>query len=248
MKSPEHTDTHELPYVSGTWHIPRVHLQLGSSHQEEQVHFCYSMSGCRKSINYSSTITRQSYTTSLILFTDLAIAFSFSSFTLSSVTEFPTVRLWWLPTLPSLLAKTQSPIPPKRPGSCLLYLVGYILKEDGIGWAKPITSQLLYSCHSSVFSKVCVLWWSIQPWSTDWWTHHNCQIFYAVQTHSPYPHAFFEDYIAICKDVVLNTGFMSGWFWLGASVMCPHTIARWACSLYKTSDNCRLQIESVSAW
>lgn len=149
------------------------------------------MSGCRKSINYSSTITRHSYTTSLILLTDLAIAFSVSSFTLSSVTGFSTVRLWWLHTVPSLLAKTQSPIPPMWLGSFLLYLIGNILKEDGIAWAKPVASQLLCSSDSSVFSKVCVLWWGFQPWSTDWWTHHNCQIFYVVQTHSPYTHASF---------------------------------------------------------
>ncbi|KAF2985237.1 hypothetical protein EK904_007551 [Melospiza melodia maxima] len=78
----------------------------------------------------SSTITR--HTTPLILLTDLGIAFSLSSFALSSVTGFPTVRLWWLPTLPSLLAKTQSPIPPTGLGSCLLYLACNILKEDSI--------------------------------------------------------------------------------------------------------------------
>lgn len=112
------------------------------------------MSGCKNSINYSSTVTRHSYTMSLILLTGLAIAFSLSSFTLSSVTGFPTVRFWWLPTLSSLLAKTQLPIPPTWLGSCLLYWVGNILKEDNIGWTKPIVSQLLCSSDSSVFSKV----------------------------------------------------------------------------------------------
>lgn len=155
--------------------------------QEEQVHFCCSMCGCRKSINYSSTITRHSYTTSLIL---LAIAFSLSSFTLLSY-RVSYCQALVVTTLPSLLAKTQSPISPTWLGSCLLYLVGNILKEDGIGWVKPIASQLLCSSDFSVFSKVCVLWWGFQPWSTDWCTHHNCQIFYAVQTHSPYPHASF---------------------------------------------------------
>lgn len=150
---------------------------LSSVLHNSLLHFSCSMSGCRNSINYSSTVTRHGYTTSLILLTDLAIAFS-----LSSVTGFPTVRLWWLPTLPSLLAKTQSPIPPTWLGSCLLYLVSNIVKEDSIEWANPIASQLLCSFDSSVFSKVCILWRCFQPWSTDWWTHYDCQIFYAVET------------------------------------------------------------------
>lgn len=55
------------------------------------------------------------------------------------------------------------------------------------------------------------------------------------------------DYIAIWKDV-LNTGFTSGCFWLGASLMCPLSTARWAWGQYKSrSDNCSLQITSLSA-
>lgn len=54
-----------------------------------------------------------------------------------------------------------------------------------------LTIEPLCSSSSSVFSKVCVLWWGFQPWPRDWRTHHNCQIFYAVQTYSPHLHAPF---------------------------------------------------------